>query len=308
MLHLHDERELDTLGLPPNLLAEAKRQLAPQIPDIGDLAKLTDAELWSRVEAEQANIRRAEKEIAERGLYVTAARYRSGKFLNELRPRCEKTFEKECKARKITSQRASEDRRIADLFASEAEAGKVPIHRALKMIKRSDGSYGLYENCFACPQWLRDAITRDYGFPGLDVASSHDMHFGDKFYTPKEDGLKQDWVADCGGNIVWCNPPYNLLVLGQWVEYAWRESQRDCVVACMLPFWKTQEWFWRFVKPYAEVRHLGALVILDGFGPKTGKKCGNISGPTGYETIIAIFRKDQKGFTSDWIEPISKDG
>ena len=154
MLHLSDARELDSLGLPPALLKQAKQQLAPQIPDIGDLAKLTDAELWSRVEAEQANIRRAEKEIAERGLYVTAARYRSGKFLNELKPRCEKTFEKECKARRITSQRASEDRRIADLFASEAEAGKVPIHRALAMIKRSDASYGPYENCFACPQWL----------------------------------------------------------------------------------------------------------------------------------------------------------
>jgi len=133
------------------------------------------------------------------------------------------------------------------------------------------------------------------------------MHFGERYYTPKEDGLQQDWVADCGGKIVWCNPPYHLLVLGQWVEKSWRESQRGCVVVAMLPFWKTHDWFWTYVKSYAEVRYPGALVILDGFGPKTGKQCGNIPGPTGYETIIAVFRKDQKGFTSNWIEPTSQD-
>jgi hypothetical protein len=32
--------------------------------------------------------------------------------------------------------------------------------------------------CFATPAWVREAITREYGYPDLDVASSHDMHFG----------------------------------------------------------------------------------------------------------------------------------
>ena len=131
--------------------------------------------------------------------------------------------------------------RIADYFQNEAEAGKISVPRALAIIKRSDDSYGPYENCFACPQWLRDAVTRDYGFPGLDVAASHGMHFGEKFYTYKEDGLTQDWTRDCGGKIVWCNPPYNASVLHLWVKYAWEQSQNGCTVVAMLPFWRNYD-------------------------------------------------------------------
>jgi hypothetical protein len=276
---------------------------ARQIPDVGDLTKLSSAELWTRIETEKSNIRRIEKEIADRDGYLTAARYRLGLLLLELKQRCDHgEFEAECKARKVKSQRASEDMRIAEYFPSEAEAGKVSVPRALAMINRSDDTYGPYENCFACPQWLRDAVTRDYGFPGLDVASSHDMHFGEKFYTYKEDGLIQDWTKDCGAKIVWCNPPYNASVLPRWVKYAWEQSQNGCTVVAMLPFWRNYDWFWDYVKPFAEVRIPGDMVVLEGFGPKTGKQCGNVRGPTDYETIIAIFRKGQTGFLSGWIE------
>jgi hypothetical protein len=274
-----------------------------QIPDVGDLTTLSDAELWTRIELEGSNIRRFEREIADREGYLTAARYRRGLLLLELKRRCAHgDFETECKARKVKSQRASEDIRIAEYFPNEAEAGKISVPKALKLIKRSDDSYGPYENCFACPQWLRDAVTRDYGFPGLDVASSHGMHFGEKFYTPMEDGLAQDWTRDCGGRIVWCNPPYNASVLQLWVKYAWEQSQNGCVVVAMLPFWRNYDWFWRYVKPFAEVQIPGDMVVLNGFGPKTGKQCGNVRGPTDYETIIAVFRKGQAGFLSGWIE------
>jgi hypothetical protein len=283
---------------------QAKQQPAVHIPDVGDVTRLSDAELWARVKEEESNIRRCEKEIADRNGYLTAARFRRGLFLLELKRRCTHgDFEAECKAKKVTSQRASEDMRIAQHFPTEVEAGKVPVLRALSLIKRSDASYGPYENCFACPQWLRDAVTRDYGFPGLDVASSHGMHFGERYYTPSDDGLTQDWVKDCGGRIVWCNPPYNLSVLHLWVKYAWEQSQNGCAVVAMLPFWRNYDWFWRYVKPFADIRIPGAMVILDGFGPKSGKQCGNIRGPTDYETIIAVFRKSQTGAISGWIEP-----
>jgi hypothetical protein len=278
---------------------------AEQIPDVGDLTKLSKAELWAWVKEEDSNTRRIEKEIAERDGYLTAARYRRGLLLLELKRRCEHgEFAAECKARKVQSQRASEDMRIADYFPNEAEAGKISVPKALKLIKRSDDSYGPYENCFACPQWLRDAVTRDYGFPGLDVAASHGMQFGEKHYSPEDDGLKQDWTKDCEGKIVWCNPPYNASVLHRWVKYVWEQSQNGCVVVAMLPFWRNYDWFWHFVKPFAEVRIPGAMVVLDGFGPKTGKQCGNVRGPTDYETIITVFRKGQTGFLSSWIEPV----
>ena len=154
---------------------------AEQIPNVGDLTKLSDAELWARIETEAVNIRRIEKRNCRPGRLPDGRPVSAGLLLLELKRRCDHgDFEAECKARKVKSQRASEDMRIAEYFPNEKDAGKVSVPRAMALIKRSDDSYGPYENCFACPQWLRDAVTRDYGFPGLDVASSHDMHFGEK--------------------------------------------------------------------------------------------------------------------------------
>lgn len=38
----------------------------------------------------------------------------------------------------------------------------------------------------------------------VDVAADEHNHMTPKYYTPKEDGLKQSWSNE----IVWCNPPY----------------------------------------------------------------------------------------------------
>jgi hypothetical protein len=73
------------------------------------------------------------------------------------------------------------------------------------------------------------------------------------------------------------------------------------VVICLLPYWRYYDWF-RIVKDYAELRLPGARVILDGFGPKTGQKCGNLP-PREYESLIAVFRPQQRGFCGDWLEP-----
>lgn len=109
---------------------------ADQIPDVGDLTRLSDAELWARIEAEGSNIRQIEKEIADRDGYLTAARYRRGLLLLELKRRCvHGDFEAECKSRKVKSQRASEDMRIAEYFPNEEEAGKVSVRRALAIVK-----------------------------------------------------------------------------------------------------------------------------------------------------------------------------
>ena len=53
--------------------------------------------------------------------------------------------------------------------------------------------YGVDYYCFATPSWLRATIEREYGYPALDVAASHDMQFGKRFYAPEQDGMKQNW-------------------------------------------------------------------------------------------------------------------
>ncbi len=40
-------------------------------------------------------------------------------------------------------------------------------------------------------------------------------------------------------------------------------SQNGCVVVSMLPFWRNYDWFWDYVKPFAEVRIPGDKVVLE---------------------------------------------
>jgi len=326
MLRLKSETDLHKLGLrldaadPTNVVslnsptatiplamsASAGMQV-PQIPASGNLeegefAHLPEPELWTVLKATDFEIKLLQKEITRKENLLTQLRWQRGHILIELKQRLgHGNFLRVLKEKSIPTQRVSEDMRIADHFPTKKAAGKMGINKALKAIKRSESSYGPYENCFATPEWIRKAIERDYGYPGLDVASSHGVHFGERCYTPKEDGLIQDWVRDCGGKPVWCNPPYNLTVLGLWVSYAYQQSQRGCTVICLLPYWRHYPWF-QIVKDYAEVRLPGARVILNGFGPKAGKQCGNLP-PREYESLIVIFRQRQRGFCSNWIDP-----
>lgn len=304
--------DIGDLARPSDFVVEKR-----EIPGVGDLATLSECELWTRFESTQAEIKRLEQEIMRTEQYLTAARYRRGLLLLELKRRSgHGQFEPLCKQHKIESQRASEDMRIARHFPCEEEAGKFPVVQALKMIKKSGTVCGPYENCYACPAWVRDVITRDFGFPGLDVSASHGMEFGERFYSPpgdpsgfKQDGLQQDWKTDCQGKVIWCNPPYHKEVITDWVKKAWTEAQRGCVVVCMLPLWRSHGWFSEYVKAYAEVRISGAPIILQGFGPQKGTRCGNVDSPFAYDTIIAIFRKKQQGFiNAHYMEPLRAKG
>jgi phage N-6-adenine-methyltransferase len=321
MLRLRSDAELVDLHLPPHLLEQAKQQLAPQIPDVGDLRTLSDAELWTRVEQEHASIRRVEKEIVEGGLYLTAARYRRGVALLELKRRCgHGAFEVQCKARKIKSQRASEDMRLAEYFPSEAEAGKVPVRRALALIRgepveassmshsggdptnhddeeigtpviqpahRHNGSSkdrdnkepvlggetgdvlrpaiaadelhepgrGLCE--WNTPDWLFQLLDSEFHFT-LDAAALPLNTKCKKFFTPQDDGRKQSWA----GEVVWCNPPFNREVIGQWVQKGYEESQRGAVVVMVLPTpFKGYKW-WGTYCTQGQVRFVHQFVTF----------------------------------------------
>jgi hypothetical protein len=41
---------------------------------------------------------------------------------------------------------------------------------------------------------------------------------GKRFYSPEQNGLRQDWYQDSNSGVVWCNPPYRWQVLGEWVR------------------------------------------------------------------------------------------
>lgn len=287
------------------------------LPTVG---KMND--LISKAKERKAEIVRAQRRRKEAEGYETAAWWDYGETLAEIKRSCKRKgdWQNALDAIRESYQRSDEAIKIRTLFTSKNEAAKVTVRTALKLIRKKDENYGPYDNCFATPEAVRQFIIREYGFPGLDVAASHGMHFGENFYSPLDDefakgaigidALKQDWVRHCAGKIIFCNSPHNKLILAKFVEMAYEASQRGATVVCVLPYWHTVReadgWFQKYVVPYAEVRFFRDRVIFDGFGPMAKKKTGNVPGKTDYDSILVIFRPGQVGFVGAWIRLTSE--
>lgn len=71
-------------------------------------------------------------------------------------------------------------------------------------------------------------LDREFHFD-LDAAASDGNAKCAHYFTPEDDGLRQDW----SGHTVFCNPPYGREV-GKWVEKAYRESRRPGTAVVML--------------------------------------------------------------------------
>jgi hypothetical protein len=70
------------------------------------------------------------------------------------------------------------------------------------------------------------------------------------YFTPAQDGLRQEWHGVCRAN-----PPYGL-VLRQWVAKAYESSKSGALVVCLLPVRTDTVWWQTYVLPYAEIRFL----------------------------------------------------
>lgn len=63
----------------------------------------------------------------------------------------------------------------------------------------------------------------------------------EKYYSKKQNGLKQDWSKD----ICWMNPPYGRSI-SEWVKKAYDESRRGATVVCLLPARTDTNWWWDY--------------------------------------------------------------
>ena len=59
----------------------------------------------------------------------------------------------------------------------------------------------------------------------------------ERYFTPEEDGLAQDWTGVC-----WMNPPYGRSI-GQWVRKAFEAGRGGATVVCLLPSRTDTAWW-----------------------------------------------------------------
>lgn len=72
----------------------------------------------------------------------------------------------------------------------------------------------------------------------MDVCALQENAKCNKYFTPEQDGLKQDWIGTC-----WMNPPYGKTI-SKWVEKAYNEHiKHGSTVVCLLPSRTDTKWF-----------------------------------------------------------------
>jgi hypothetical protein len=117
--------------------------------------------------------------------------------------------------------------------------------------------------------WLRtppniwESLKMEFNFT-VDACASDDNHLLPRYWTPEENGLKQDWTNE----VVYCHPLFDSNT-GKWVEKAYKSK---CTTVMLLPSNTGAAYFHKFVKgnPNAEVRFLQT--------PRMGHRFGHDSG------------------------------
>ena len=122
------------------------------------------------------------------------------------------------------------------------------------------------------PRAFFQAIDTEFEL-NTDVCATNQNKMCKKFFSKKEDGLKQDWF----GRRCWLNPPYGREI-GKWVEKA-ATGGADIVVA-LLPARTDTKWFHDHIYKKSEIRFLRGRL-----------KFGTSKTSAPFPNMIVIFRK-----------------
>lgn len=75
----------------------------------------------------------------------------------------------------------------------------------------NNGMYSSKTDLWSTPQDFYNELNREFGFV-LDACALPCNAKCKSFFTPAQDGLRQDWASS-----TWCNPPYGREI-GKWVR------------------------------------------------------------------------------------------
>jgi len=137
---------------------------------------------------------------------------------------------------------------------------------------------------WATPQWLFDALHREFAFT-LDPCATRENAKCARFFTREDDGLAQDWR----GEVVFMNPPYGAAI-GRWMQKAFESADGGATVVCLVPARTDTAWWHRYAMT-GEVRLLRGRL-----------KFGNANNCAPFPSAIVIFRPPQfvlKSFDED---------
>ncbi len=120
----------------------------------------------------------------------------------------------------------------------------------------ADVMFSSKKDTWSTPQDFFDALNAEFGFT-CDVCALPENAKCEKYFTPEQDGLAQEWSGVC-----WCNPPYGRQI-GRWVQKA---AQSECTVVMLLPARTDTGWFHDWIYGKTEVRFLRGRLKFSEYG------------------------------------------
>lgn len=118
----------------------------------------------------------------------------------------------------------------------------MPIADALFSSEKSD---------WETPEWLFKQLDEEFDF-GLDAAANSLNAKCDLYIGEQRNALTADWS---GLGTVWLNPPYGRHI-GQWIEKAYRESQKGITVVVLVPARTDTAWWHDWAMRAQEIRFI----------------------------------------------------
>lgn len=119
---------------------------------------------------------------------------------------------------------------------------------------------------WATPQYIFDELDKEFHFT-LDPCCSEKTAKCKKFYTIKEDGLKQDWR----GESVFVNPPFGR-EQAAWIKKGYEESLKEnTIVVFLIPARTDTRAFHKYIYPNAEIRFIQGRIKFENPESKTPK-------------------------------------
>lgn len=130
------------------------------------------------------------------------------------------------------------------------------------------------EDTWTTPQWFFDELNREFEFT-LDPCCLQDTRKCDKYFTPEDDGLKQDW----GGERVFVNPPYGRGI-SNWIKKCSDESKKhNTIVVALIPARTDTKYFHDFI--YNKVKEIRFL--------KGRLKFGGAKNSAPFPSMVVVF-------------------
>lgn len=109
------------------------------------------------------------------------------------------------------------------------------------------------------PRDFFDALNEEFRFT-LDACALPENAKCDRFFTPTQDGLGQEW-----NGRVWCNPPYGRKI-SEWVVKGYNSVNSGTAELCvmLLPARTDTRWFHDYIYHNAEIRFVKGRLKFSG--------------------------------------------